>query len=116
MYRTALEHEGKHSTGSPLSAKTRELVALLTAQWRAAAGRCSCCMDDRSTRDFSSSVPSADNSPRPARLVAADEATQHKAGQTLAELREADRVIFRHVENSNGSVDEIAGICSRATR
>ena len=32
--------------------------------------------------------------------------------ETLAELRAEDRVIFRYVENPNGSVDDIAGICS----
>jgi phosphoribosylformylglycinamidine synthase I len=31
---------------------------------------------------------------------------------TLAELRADDRVVFRYVENPNGSVDDIAGICS----
>jgi phosphoribosylformylglycinamidine synthase len=32
--------------------------------------------------------------------------------ETLAELRGDDRVIFRYVDNPNGSVDDIAGICS----
>jgi phosphoribosylformylglycinamidine synthase I len=32
--------------------------------------------------------------------------------RTLAQLRDEDRVIFRYVENPNGSVDDIAGICS----
>ncbi len=32
--------------------------------------------------------------------------------RTLAELRGDDRVILRYVENPNGSVDDIAGICS----
>jgi phosphoribosylformylglycinamidine synthase len=32
--------------------------------------------------------------------------------ETLAELRGEDRVIFRYVENPNGSVDDIAGICN----
>jgi phosphoribosylformylglycinamidine synthase I len=31
---------------------------------------------------------------------------------TLAELQHDDRVILRYVENPNGSVDDIAGICS----
>jgi phosphoribosylformylglycinamidine synthase I len=30
----------------------------------------------------------------------------------LAELRAEERVVFRYVENPNGSVDDIAGICS----
>lgn len=32
--------------------------------------------------------------------------------ETLAELRDQDRIVFRYVENPNGSVDDIAGICS----
>ena len=32
--------------------------------------------------------------------------------RTLAQLREEDRVIFRYVKNPNGSIDDIAGICS----
>jgi phosphoribosylformylglycinamidine synthase subunit PurQ / glutaminase len=32
--------------------------------------------------------------------------------ETLAELREQDRVVLRYVDNPNGSVDDIAGICS----
>ncbi len=32
--------------------------------------------------------------------------------ETLAELRSDDRVVFRYVDNPNGSVDDIAGICS----
>ena len=31
---------------------------------------------------------------------------------TLAELRADDRVVFRYVENPNGSVDDIAGVCN----
>jgi phosphoribosylformylglycinamidine synthase len=31
---------------------------------------------------------------------------------TLAELRADDRVVLRYVDNPNGSVDDIAGICS----
>jgi phosphoribosylformylglycinamidine synthase I len=33
-------------------------------------------------------------------------------GETLARLRDEDRVVLRYVENPNGSVDDIAGICS----
>jgi phosphoribosylformylglycinamidine synthase I len=32
--------------------------------------------------------------------------------ETLAELRADDRVVFRYLDNPNGSVDDIAGICS----
>ena len=32
--------------------------------------------------------------------------------ETLAELRADDRIVFRYVDNPNGSVDDIAGICS----
>jgi phosphoribosylformylglycinamidine synthase subunit PurQ / glutaminase len=32
--------------------------------------------------------------------------------ETLAELRGDDRVVFRYVDNPNGSVDDIAGVCS----
>ncbi|MGE3619539.1 MAG: phosphoribosylformylglycinamidine synthase subunit PurQ [Acidimicrobiia bacterium] len=32
--------------------------------------------------------------------------------ETLAELRSEDRVVFRYVDNPNGSVEDIAGICS----
>jgi phosphoribosylformylglycinamidine synthase subunit PurQ / glutaminase len=32
--------------------------------------------------------------------------------RTLAELKEQDRVVVRYVENPNGSVDDIAGVCS----
>ncbi|HEX2039742.1 MAG TPA: phosphoribosylformylglycinamidine synthase subunit PurQ [Acidimicrobiales bacterium] len=32
--------------------------------------------------------------------------------RTLAQLRDDDRVIFRYLENPNGSVDDIAGICN----
>jgi phosphoribosylformylglycinamidine synthase I len=34
------------------------------------------------------------------------------SADTLAELRADDRVVFRYVENPNGSLDDIAGICS----
>lgn len=33
--------------------------------------------------------------------------------RTLAQLREEDRVVFRYVENPNGSIDDIAGVCNR---
>ena len=32
--------------------------------------------------------------------------------ETLAELRADDRVVFRYVDNPNGSVDDIAGVCN----
>jgi phosphoribosylformylglycinamidine synthase len=32
--------------------------------------------------------------------------------ETLAELREDDRIVLRYVDNPNGSVDDIAGICN----
>ncbi|MCB0952266.1 MAG: phosphoribosylformylglycinamidine synthase subunit PurQ [Microthrixaceae bacterium] len=32
--------------------------------------------------------------------------------ETLAELRDNDRIVLRYVENPNGSVDDIAGICN----
>ncbi|MGH9188668.1 MAG: phosphoribosylformylglycinamidine synthase subunit PurQ [Acidimicrobiales bacterium] len=32
--------------------------------------------------------------------------------ETLAELRAEDRVVLRYLDNPNGSVDDIAGICS----
>jgi phosphoribosylformylglycinamidine synthase len=31
---------------------------------------------------------------------------------TLAELRDGDRIVFRYVDNPNGSLDDIAGICN----
>ena len=31
---------------------------------------------------------------------------------TLAELRAEDRIVFRYVDNPNGSIDDIAGVCS----
>jgi phosphoribosylformylglycinamidine synthase len=34
--------------------------------------------------------------------------------RTLAELRSDDRIVVRYVENPNGSLDDIAGICSAA--
>jgi phosphoribosylformylglycinamidine synthase len=33
---------------------------------------------------------------------------------TLAELQDQDRVVLRYVDNPNGSVDDIAGICNEA--
>ena len=32
--------------------------------------------------------------------------------ETLARLRGADRVVLRYVDNPNGSVDDIAGVCN----
>jgi phosphoribosylformylglycinamidine synthase subunit PurQ / glutaminase len=32
--------------------------------------------------------------------------------ETLAELKADDRIVFRYVDNPNGSVDDVAGICS----
>lgn len=32
---------------------------------------------------------------------------------TLAELRDEDRIVLRYVDNPNGSMDDIAGICNR---
>jgi len=32
--------------------------------------------------------------------------------RTLAELRAEDRVVVRYVQNPNGSLDDIAGICN----
>ena len=32
--------------------------------------------------------------------------------ETLAELRAEDRVVLRYVDNPNGSVDDIAGVCN----
>ena len=34
------------------------------------------------------------------------------SADTLAELRADDRIVLRYVDNPNGSVDDIAGICS----
>jgi phosphoribosylformylglycinamidine synthase I len=34
--------------------------------------------------------------------------------ETLAQLRADDRVVLRYVENPNGSIDDIAGICNEA--
>ena len=34
------------------------------------------------------------------------------SAETLAELRADDRVVLRYLENPNGSIDDIAGICS----
>ena len=33
--------------------------------------------------------------------------------ETLAELRGEDRVVLRYVDNPNGSIDDIAGVCNR---
>jgi phosphoribosylformylglycinamidine synthase I len=35
------------------------------------------------------------------------------SAKTLEELRREDQVVFRYVENPNGSMDDIAGVCSR---
>jgi phosphoribosylformylglycinamidine synthase subunit PurQ / glutaminase len=32
--------------------------------------------------------------------------------ETFAELRDEDRVVVRYVDNPNGSVDDIAGVCN----
>ena len=32
--------------------------------------------------------------------------------ETLAQLRDEDRIVLRYVENPNGSIDDIAGICN----
>jgi phosphoribosylformylglycinamidine synthase len=32
--------------------------------------------------------------------------------ETLARLRDEDRVVLRYVDNPNGSVDDIAGVCN----
>jgi phosphoribosylformylglycinamidine synthase len=34
--------------------------------------------------------------------------------ETLAQLRDEERIVLRYVENPNGSVDDIAGICNAA--
>jgi phosphoribosylformylglycinamidine synthase len=34
--------------------------------------------------------------------------------ETLARLRAEDQVVFRYVDNPNGSIDDIAGICNEA--
>jgi phosphoribosylformylglycinamidine synthase len=34
------------------------------------------------------------------------------SAEVLAELRSDDRIVFRYVDNPNGSIDDIAGICS----
>jgi phosphoribosylformylglycinamidine synthase len=34
------------------------------------------------------------------------------SAETLAELRSEDRVVVRYVDNPNGSIDDIAGICN----
>jgi phosphoribosylformylglycinamidine synthase len=35
------------------------------------------------------------------------------SAETLAELRGEDRILFRYVNNPNGSIDDIAGICNQ---
>ena len=39
-------------------------------------------------------------------------ATTRATPETLAELRAEDRIVFRYVDNPNGSVDDIAGVCN----
>lgn len=34
--------------------------------------------------------------------------------ETLAELREQDRIVLRYAQNPNGSIDDIAGICNES--
>ena len=34
------------------------------------------------------------------------------SAETLAQLRDEDRIVLRYVENPNGSIDDIAGICN----
>jgi phosphoribosylformylglycinamidine synthase subunit PurQ / glutaminase len=34
--------------------------------------------------------------------------------ETLAELRNEDRIVLRYLDNPNGSIDDIAGICNEA--
>jgi len=34
------------------------------------------------------------------------------SNETLAELRSEDRVVLRYIDNPNGSVDDIAGVCN----
>lgn len=36
------------------------------------------------------------------------------SADTLAELRADERIVFRYVDNPNGSIDDIAGICNEA--
>ncbi len=44
--------------------------------------------------------------------VAHGEGCYYADDQTLAELKRADRVVLRYIDNPNGSLDDIAGICS----
>jgi phosphoribosylformylglycinamidine synthase I len=36
------------------------------------------------------------------------------APETLAQLRDEDRIVLRYVDNPNGSMDDIAGVCNEA--
>jgi phosphoribosylformylglycinamidine synthase I len=36
------------------------------------------------------------------------------SAETLRQLQDADRIVLRYVDNPNGSVDDIAGICNEA--
>ena len=44
--------------------------------------------------------------------VAHNEGNYFVDGRTLAELEEEDRVVLRYLENPNGSIGDIAGICN----
>ena len=46
--------------------------------------------------------------------VAHHEGNYYCDEETLASLRENDQIVFRYVDNPNGSVDDIAGICNEA--
>jgi phosphoribosylformylglycinamidine synthase len=34
--------------------------------------------------------------------------------ETLAQLRDEDRIVLRYVDNPNGSLDDVAGVCNGA--
>jgi phosphoribosylformylglycinamidine synthase len=44
--------------------------------------------------------------------VAHNEGNYFVDAQTLAELEEEDRVVLRYLENPNGSINDIAGVCN----
>ena len=47
------------------------------------------------------------------RLVGGEpELLWHGDAETLAQLRDEDRIVLRYVVNPNGSVDNIAGVCN----
>ena len=54
-------------------------------------------------------MPSATNSRFPSTI---SRGISRAPAETLAELKDEDRIVFRYVDNPNGSVDDIAGICS----